>query len=138
MDNGVQSLKVDEDIVSGDKDDGVQSLPEDDWDEGFQSLLEDELDNGVQSLEADKDIIFGNKDGGVQSLSVDDLDEGVQCLPWMRTAYLVSKSPVLMDMRPWFLFLTSNQVQVSRERNGEPRPVNLAIDLNGVISLCEL
>ena len=72
---------MDENIVSGDKDDGVQSLPEDYWDEGFQSLPEGELDSGVQSLEANENIVFSNKDNGVQSLPVDDLDEGVQCLP---------------------------------------------------------
>ena len=72
---------MDKDIVSGDKDNSVQSLPEDDWDEGFQSLPEGELDSGVQSLKANENIVFGNKDNGVQSLPVDDLDEGVQCLP---------------------------------------------------------
>ena len=81
LDVGVQSLSVDKDIVLGDTEEGVQSLPEDDWDEGFQSLPEGELDSGVQSLEANENIVFGNKGNGVQSFPVDDLDKGVQCLP---------------------------------------------------------
>ena len=86
-------------------DEGFQSLPEDESDEGSLSLPEDELDEGVQCLPLDEDGLPGEQ------------------VP-----------PPLMDIKPWFLFLMSNQVQVSRERNGEPRPVNLAIDLNGVIS----
>ena len=67
MDNGVQSLEVDEDLASYDKDDGVQSLPEDELDEGFQSLPEDELDKGVLNLSLDEDSLH---DEQVPSLSL--------------------------------------------------------------------
>ena len=43
--------------MSGDKDDGVQSLPEDELDKGFQSLPEDELDKGVLNLPLDEDSL---------------------------------------------------------------------------------
>ena len=65
MDNGVHSLKVDKDIVSGDKDNGVQSLPEDEVDDGVQSLSEDEVDEGFQSLPKDE------LDEGILNLHLD-------------------------------------------------------------------
>ena len=60
MDNGVQSLKVDEDIVFVDKDEGIQSLPVDDLDEGVQSLALDEdslLDGQVPSLDVHEAVV---------------------------------------------------------------------------------
>ena len=45
MDIGVQSFSLDKGIVLGDTEKGVYSHPEDDWDEGFRSLPEDELDS---------------------------------------------------------------------------------------------
>ena len=81
MDNGAQSLKVDEDIVSGDKDDGVQRVPEDELDKGVLNLpLEEDSHPGEQvpSLSVDKGIVLGDMEEGVQSLPADEMEEGDQ------------------------------------------------------------
>ena len=60
MDNSVQSLKVGEDIVFGDKNKGVQSLPVDDLDKGVQSLPLDEdglLGEQVPSLNGHEAVV---------------------------------------------------------------------------------
>ena len=71
--------------MSGDKDDGVQSLPEDELDKGVLNLPLDEDSlpgEQVPSLSVDKGIVLGDMEEGVQSLPTDELDEGVQSFLW--------------------------------------------------------
>ena len=124
---------MDENIVSGDKDDGVQSLPEDDWDEGFQSLPEGELDSGVQSLEANEDIVFGNKDNGVQSLPVDDLDKGVQCLPLDEDSLPGEQVPSLDGHEAMVPIPNVKPSPGKPRRKRKTKPIKLAIDSKGCI-----
>ena len=50
LDKGVQSLSVDEDVLSLGK-----------LDEGVQNLFLEEMDKGVQSLSLDEDVVLGEE-----------------------------------------------------------------------------